>query len=97
MREAPYIGDMWTFYSVNLQHNYVEFENRVGGEFSETMPPSPKDGLELSIILNAPFAVGFMKLIIHFYKWQNAPFRVSFLDMIILKLHRNKVNFSNHA
>jgi hypothetical protein len=30
----------------NLQHNYMEFEIRVGGEFSETMPPSLKDGLE---------------------------------------------------
>jgi hypothetical protein len=37
--------DMCTFYSVNLQHSCIEFEIRVGGEFSETMPPSPKDGL----------------------------------------------------
>jgi hypothetical protein len=41
-------GDMLTFYSVNFQHNYMEFEIRVGGKFSETMPPSPKDGLEQS-------------------------------------------------
>jgi len=43
--ESRVIGDLWTFYSVNLRHNYMGFEIRVGGEFPETMPPSPKDGL----------------------------------------------------
>ena len=38
---------MCTFYSVNLQHSYIEFEIRVGGCFPKTMPPSPKDGLTI--------------------------------------------------
>jgi hypothetical protein len=38
------------FLSSNLQHNYMEFEIRVGGEFSETMPPSHKDCLETSLV-----------------------------------------------
>jgi hypothetical protein len=55
--------DMCTFYSVNLQHSCIEFEIRVGGEFSETMSPSPKDNLELSIIWSAAFAAGFMEIV----------------------------------
>jgi hypothetical protein len=50
--ELKSIGDMWTFYPVNLQHNYMEFEIRVGGEFSETIPPSLKEILEPSSLLS---------------------------------------------
>jgi hypothetical protein len=47
----------------------MEFEIRVGGDFSEPMSPSLNDGLELSIILNAPFAAGFLKIVLGFLKY----------------------------
>jgi len=36
------------------------------------------DGLETSIIPNAPFAVGFLEIILAILNGQNAPFRASF-------------------
>ena len=45
-----------------------------------------RDALELSIILNAPFAVGFLERILNIEKSQIAPFGASFLSMITRKL-----------
>ena len=46
-----------------------------------------KDNLELSIIWSAPFAAGFLEIILIFQKWDIAPFLVSFSGMITLELH----------
>ena len=47
------------------------------------------DNLETSIISNAPFAVGFLEIILTILKFQNTLFMASFLVMIKLKLIRN--------
>ena len=49
------------------------------------------DALETSIIYSAPFAAGFLKIILSFSKCQDAPFRASFSRMITYKLIRKKV------
>ena len=52
------------------------------------------DSLELSIILNAPYATGFSEIIMNFQKCQDAPFLVSFLGLITYKLIRNYAKLS---
>jgi len=50
------------------------------------------DNLELSIISNTPFAVGFLERILNIKKSQKAPFGAISLSMIELKHIRNMVN-----
>jgi hypothetical protein len=81
-----------TFYSVSLQRSYMRFEIEVGGEFPETMPPSLNDGLEASIIWNAPFAAGFLGVILKVIKEPECSISDEFLRLIISKLIMKNLN-----
>ncbi len=56
----------------------------VGTGIDPNKPPKVacKHNLELSILWNAPFAAGFLKINLNFRKRQNAPFWAYFSGMI---------------
>jgi hypothetical protein len=54
--------------------------------------PFLKDYLEASIIQTAPFAAGFLKIVLDFARRQNASFRANILGMITNELLRNSLN-----